>query len=152
MIKIKLINQNCAPFKKHSTDAGWDLKCTKAFSIGPRKQKAVNLGIQVEIPEGYVGLLFPRSGLSTRKGLNLANVIGVIDSDYRGDVIAVVKNNGPGILRVKEYERICQLLVVPVLIDDIAIVDELSETERGDGGFGSTDEETESEYRDITNE
>jgi len=146
-MRIKLLNENCKPFKKHTTDAGWDLKCAEGFVVSKGKSRPVSLGISVEIPEGHVGLLLPRSGLSRDKGLNLANVVGVIDSDYRGEMIAQVKNNGDRPLRIPEYTRICQLLIVPIVLEDIIVVDELTETDRGSGGFGSTEEDTDEETK-----
>jgi len=151
-VKIKLLNSKCMPFKQHDNDAGWDLKCTSGFSISKSGVRAVPLGISVEIPVGHVGLMFPRSGLSTKRGLNLANVVGVIDSDYRGELVAMVKNNGDRTLRVNEYERICQLVIVPIKLEKLEVVKELTETERGEGGFGSTNEETKQEEGAIIDE
>ena len=144
-MKVKLLDSNCVPFKKHDTDAGWDLKCQDGFTIGRGKTRAVPLGISVEIPKGFVGLIFPRSSYASEKGLVLANTVGVIDSDYRGELIAMIRNEGDRILRIQAHERIVQLVIVPIHIAKIEIVTELSETERGDGGFGSTNEKSNEE-------
>lgn len=141
------------PYKKHETDAGWDLRASESIAIGKSKVRKVGTGVKVEIPVGHVGLVFPRSGLSTEKGLNLANVIGVIDSDYRGEIIAAIKNNGDRTLRIKQYDRICQLVILPINLDKLEIVNELTDTERGEGGFGSTNEKAKQESaKPVNNE
>ena len=91
----------------------------------------------VEIPEGYVGLVFPRSGLGS-KGLRLANSTGVIDSDYRGPIIVVLEFNGERPFKLCKGERFAQLVIVPHYVYEMEFVDELSDTERGEDGFGST--------------
>lgn len=98
----------------------------------------VHTGIAVEIPEGYVGLIFARSGLATKKGLAPANKVGVIDSDYRGELMVALYNQSCDDRTIAEGERIAQLAIVPFLKADFNEVDELSDTARGEGGFGST--------------
>lgn len=97
-------------------------------------------GIKVEIPEGYVGLIFPRSSVGF-KGLRLANSTGVIDSDYRGEILIGINSWSPKNTEIKEPVRVAQLCVIPCPQVEIEIVEELSETERGENGFGSTGEE-----------
>jgi len=139
-MKVKLLNIKCVPVRGSEHSAGFDLKVSKAVTIEPGETKKVTTGIQVEIPEGYVGLVFPRSGLGTdeRYKMRLANTVGVIDSDYRGEVKAFIENRGDEKLLLKAYERFCQLVVVPYLNEPVSIVDRLSDTDRGDNGFGST--------------
>jgi dUTP pyrophosphatase len=149
-MQIKLLDSKCMPFKQHDTDAGWDLKCRESFTISPNQVRPVPLGISIEIPVGHVGLLFPRSGLSSKKGMMLANTVGVIDSDYRGEVIAMVRNMAPRIFRLGQYERLCQLVIVPIALEKLEIVSKLSDTERGEGGFGSTNENIKQESTSNT--
>ena len=92
----------------------------------------------MELPEGYVGLNFARSGLATKRGLAPANKVGVIDSDYRGEIMVALHNHGCENQTVEPGERISQLLIMPVVQAEFEETDELSDTVRGDGGFGST--------------
>lgn len=95
-------------------------------------------GIAMEVPEGYVGLIFPRSGLATKNGIQLQNCVGVIDSDYRGEIKVALVNNGDNIFRVEPGMRIAQMVIMPVQMVELEVTSELSDTERGVGGFGST--------------
>lgn len=140
-----------APKRAHPTDAGVDLTSigyidkhgtrieTKGhLEIEPGDQATIRTGIQVAIPEGYVGLLVVRSSLGTKLGLSLANNVGVIDADYRGEVLACLRNSTGETQVLKLGERFCQLVVMPVNIDPWVEVDDLDDTQRGAGGFGST--------------
>jgi dUTP pyrophosphatase len=116
--------------------AGVDLCCNSPHDLIVSMDNVnIGTGVKAEIPEGYVGLLMVRSSFG-KKGLRLANTVGVIDPDYRGEIMAVV--NCDGICVIKAGERFAQLLVVPCPQFEIEFVDELSSTERGAGGFGST--------------
>ncbi|MBR7147049.1 MAG: dUTP diphosphatase, partial [Oscillospiraceae bacterium] len=95
-------------------------------------------GLAIELPEGTFGAIFARSGLATREGLRPANCVGVIDSDYRGEVMVALHNDSPVPRTVKSGERIAQLVVMPYLPVMFEEADELSDTARGEGGFGST--------------
>ena len=97
------------------------------FSIEPGKSATIHTGLAVEIPEGYVGMLVARSGISNHYGITPKDCIGIIDSDYRGELIVHLVNNSD-----------CQLVITPYIAPDIVYVDKLSETERGTGGFGSS--------------
>lgn len=136
-MKCKVTIEGCEPYKKHKTDAGYDLKSSVSCTLHYREVLKISTGIRVEIPEGYVGILVPRSSLGT-KGLKLQNTIGVIDSDYRGDVIVVITNTEEAPIIINKFDRIVQLLVVPVYLEDLEFVDTLTDTPRGEGGFGST--------------
>lgn len=121
--------------------AGADLYAAgldEALPILPGETKVIHTGICVEIPKGYVGLVFARSGMATKRGLAPANKVGVIDSDYRGEIMVALYNHGCEFEHVEPGERIAQLVVVPFVHCDFKQVDELSETDRGNGGFGST--------------
>lgn len=92
----------------------------------------------MEIPEGYFGAIFARSGLATKRGLRPANCVGVVDSDYRGEIIIALHNDSDFPQEVSEGERIAQIVIIPYLPVDFTEVDNLSSTARGEGGFGST--------------
>ena len=122
--------------------AGADLYACleKSASIGPGETVMIGTGISMEIPDGYAGLVFARSGLSCKKGLAPANKVGVIDSDYRGEIkVALHNHNQKGdALCVENGERIAQISIVPYLKAEFEVKDELNETDRGANGFGST--------------
>lgn len=123
-----------------SGSAGADLYAVLELPtrILPGETKMISTGISVEIPEGFVGLIFARSGLSCQQGLGLANGVGVIDSDYRGEVMVALCNHSREPAGVLPGERIAQMVVFPFLAWNPVEVDELESTERGTGGFGST--------------
>ena len=98
----------------------------------------IRTGIAVAIPQGYVGLVFARSGLATKQGLAPANKVGVIDADYRGEVMVFLHNHSSHPQTIEDGERVAQLVVTPCLTARFECVDELDGTERGSGGFGST--------------
>ena len=106
--------------------------------IAPGTTVLVHTGIVLEIPEGLCGLIFARSGLATKQDLAPANMVGVIDSDYRGEIMVALKNYGREVRFVKPGDRIAQIVFVPYFKGVFEIADELSDTERGAGGFGST--------------
>ena len=135
------------PTRAHPTDAGVDLVAWSTDESGPGwlgstipydSTLIVGTGVKVAIPEGYVGLLFVRSSLGIKRHLDLANGTGVIDSDYRGEIKVCLRNTGPTHQYVKRGDRICQLVIVPVHLNPWVEVDTLDETERGEGGIGST--------------
>ena len=141
IMRIKVDDSKYIPEVKTEFSAGADLKVKidGEMVVKPNQIVEIHTGVYLEIPKGYVGLLFVRSSFG-KKGLMLKNSVGVIDSDYRGEVIAKVVNNSKEDIVLNDGERFSQILVVPCLLlkDSIEIVDELEETERGDGGFGST--------------
>lgn len=120
--------------------AGADLYacCSEPIELLPGATKFIHTGISVEIPEGFAGLVFARSGLACKKDLAPANKVGVIDSDYRGEIMVALHNHGSEPRTVCGGERIAQLLIMPYVTADFILSDELSSTERGEGGFGST--------------
>lgn len=132
----------------HSIAAGIDVRASIPRTIvldSPYVTK-IPLGLGMEIPTGYMGMLVPRSGMGSR-GLELINTVGIIDSDYRGEIVAIVRNKLHGTnqpLRIDPGERIAQIVIVPIVpLAHFSMVghvpfDKLSKTERGDGGFGST--------------
>lgn len=106
--------------------------------IKPHETIKVGTGIAVEPPVGYFGAVFARSGLATKQGLRPANCVGVCDWDYRGEYIVALHNDSEEEREVRNGDRIAQLVFLPYITGEIKVVDELSNTERGDGGFGST--------------
>ena len=120
--------------------AGADLyACLETpLTIFPGETARVPTGLALEVPEGCAGLVYARSGLATKRGLAPANKVGVIDSDYRGEITVVLYNHGPEPQTIASGERIAQLIITPVLTPAYMETDRLTETLRGTGGFGST--------------
>jgi len=120
--------------------AGADLyACIKeVILINPGETVVIHTGIALEVPAGYAGLVYARSGLASKKGLAPANKVGVIDADYRGEIMVALHNHSQKPAKVEKDERIAQMVITPFLAADFFEVDELSETLRGSGGFGST--------------
>lgn len=104
----------------------------------PGETKLVKTGLAMEIPEGYAGLIYARSGLASKRGLAPANKVGVVDSDYRGEVMVALHNHSTIEQRIAPKERIAQLVIAPFLKAEFSVCEELSDTARGEGGFGST--------------
>ena len=107
-------------------------------SIEPAQTVLIHTGISLEVPEGYAGLIYARSGLASKKGLAPANKVGVVDADYRGEVMVALHNHSNETRTISNGERIAQLVIAPFLKAEFNLVDELSDTVRGQGGFGST--------------
>ena len=108
------------------------------IEIAPGQTVLVHTGIALEIPEGYAGLIYARSGLAAKRGLAPANKVGVIDADYRGEIMVALYNHSPIPQTVESGERIAQLVIAPFLQAAFEECDDLSNTQRGEGGFGST--------------
>lgn len=137
-MKIKVLDKNCIPRKAHSIDAGFDVKARNEFVIPPKETVMIPTGVCVEIPVGMVGLLFPRSSIS-KTPLRMCNSVGVIDSGFTGEIKVPLQNTHHNLMiHINQYDKIAQLVVVPLADVSIEIVDELEESERGNGGFGST--------------
>jgi len=135
----KLKDEAVVPSRAHAGDAGLDLYACEAAHLGPGERWSVGTGIAVEIPDGHAGLVLPRSGLARDHGIALVNSPGLIDSGYRGEVRVLLLNTDPAeTFRVEPGERIAQLVVAPVGLPEPVEVDSLSESARGDGGFGSS--------------
>ena len=134
----KLDSRAVIPTYGTEYSAGADLYSLDEVTVEPHTTVLVHTGIAAEIPEGYCGLIFARSGLATKRGLAPANKVGVIDADYRGEIMVALHNHSSQAASVDSGERIAQLAIVPFLKAEFAEVDELSDTARGAGGFGST--------------
>jgi len=139
-VKIKKIkNSAVIPSYAKSGDAGLDLTCTEAIYDVETRQLECRTGLAIEIPEGFVGLIFPRSSIY-KTTLNLTNCVGVIDSGYRGEIIFKFRNTGDSTFYegYKKGDRVGQMIIMPYPQIQLEEVNELSETERGSGGYGSS--------------
>jgi dUTP pyrophosphatase len=134
----KLTDKAIKPTYGTQFSAGADLYSVEARQINSGETAIIKTGISVQIPNGYVGLIYARSGLATKRGLAPANKVGVIDSDYRGEIMVALYNQSSTVQGVEEGERIAQMVITPYLSCEYEQVDSLEETERGSGGFGST--------------
>ena len=140
-VKIKKLDENAIiPTYGSQFAAGADLyACTgEAVTINPHETKLIHTGIAMEIPVGYAGFIYARSGLACKKGLAPANKVGVVDADYRGEVMVALHNHGKEAQTVEAGERIAQMIIAPFVAVNYIFSDELDDTVRGAGGFGST--------------
>ncbi|MCR5693469.1 MAG: dUTP diphosphatase [Clostridia bacterium] len=140
-IKLKKLRENAGmPYYGTEFSAGADLCAAvdEAVAIGPGETVAVGTGIALEIPTGLVGLVFGRSGLASKRDLAPANKVGVIDSDYRGEITVMIHNHGKESREIIPGERIAQIVFVSYIKGVFEEADSLCETKRGEGGFGST--------------
>jgi len=136
---VKLKDEATLPSRAHEGDAGLDLHACEVAHIGPGERWSVGTGVAVEIPEGHAGLVLPRSGLAKRHGISLVNSPGLIDAGYRGEVRVLLLNTDPAeTFRVEAGDRIAQLTIAPIALAEPVEVEALSDTPRGDGGFGSS--------------
>ena len=140
-LKIKKIHSDAViPSYVHEGDAGFDLVSVEDYVLRPGERRAIGTGLQVEIPEGYEMQIRPRSGLAFKQGVTVLNSPGTIDVGYRGEIKVILVNHGDGNYEVKKGERIAQGVINELPKVTIVEVSELSETARGEGGFGSTGE------------
>ena len=139
-VRVMRVRDNAVlPTRAHSGDAGLDLTACETVTIEAGERAAVGTGIAVAIPDDHAGLVVPRSGLALRHGLSIVNAPGVVDTGYRGEVRVILLNTDrEHAFTVEPGMRIAQLVVVPVQTADVVEVGELTETARGDGGFGSS--------------
>ncbi len=140
-VNIKKLNENAViPTYGTPYSAGADLyACLEQPAvILPHNTVLIKTGLAFEIPEGYAGFIYARSGLATKKGLAPANKVGVVDADYRGEVMVALHNHSEIPVSVESGERIAQMVIAPFLKAEFAVCNELSDTVRGEGGFGST--------------
>ncbi len=161
IVNIKKLNDKAVtPSCGSEYAAGYDLYANfngDTITIPAGETVKVGTGIAMEIPDGLFGAVFARSGLATKQGLRPANGVGVIDSDYRGEIIVALHNDSKADKTVQNGDRIAQIVIIPFLKAEFNELDELSDTERGEGGFGSTDMSSEQlnifDYvdREVTN-
>ena len=140
-IRVKKLNENAIlPTYGSVEAAGADLYACleEAVTVEPHETKLIPTGLAMEIPSGCAGLIYARSSMGSKRGLAPANKVGVIDSDYRGQVMVALHNHSQEDQVVNPGERVAQLIITPVFTPGFREVDDLSETDRGSGGFGST--------------
>lgn len=142
IIDIETVDDSCKMPTRGSEDAaGYDLYAhldVDEIAIMPHSTVKIGTGIKMSIPAGYFGAVFARSGLASKNGLRPANAVGVIDADYRGEVIVALHNDTNDYQTIKNNDRIAQIVIMPFLQVEFNKVDKLDATDRGDGGFGST--------------
>ena len=127
------------PIRAHDGDAGFDLHAVEPARLGPGQRVSIGTGISIAVPDGMAGLVLPRSGLALKHGIALVNSPGLIDSGYRGEVrVLLLNTDRETAFAIEAGDRIAQLLLVPFASPRFRQVDELDETERGEGGFGSS--------------
>jgi deoxyuridine 5'-triphosphate nucleotidohydrolase len=124
------------PTRGSASSAGLDIYSLEAISVAPKQRLLAQTGLAVAIPEGFYGRLAPRSGLATKRGLDV--LAGVVDSDYRGEVCCLLYNAGDETVQLPQGSKICQLILERIILPAPVWVKDLSETSRGGGGFGST--------------
>jgi dUTP pyrophosphatase len=138
-VKVKRLHKDAViPRYATSGSAAVDLHSTVSGTLLPRERAIIPTGISVQIPEGHVGLIFPRSGNAANHGITLTNAVAVIDSDYRGEVKVLLVNHGFRPFEINVGDRIAQMMILPYPTVEFVDTDELTDTERGSGGFGST--------------
>lgn len=125
------------PEYAHDGDAGLDLRAVEDYDIQEGCSDLVRTGVKCEIPNGCVGLVFPRSGLGSI-GITIRNAVGVVDSGYRGEILAAIWNTTCDQIHISKGDRICQLVVMPYCPCSIELADDLSDSDRGTDGYGST--------------
>lgn len=137
-VRIKRLSESAITPTKREGDAGYDLYADEDCKVWPESVTKIPTNIAMEIPPGYFGAIYARSGLATKQGLRPANCVGICDSVYRGNIIVALYNDSGQVRQVKKGDRIAQLVIQPYLTVDFAEVDKLNDTERGEEGFGST--------------
>lgn len=137
VLNFKKLSANALlPTRGTATSAGLDLHSIEPVSLGPRQRQLVPTGLAVAIPEGHYGRIAPRSGLATKQGIDV--LAGVIDSDYRGEIQCLLYNTSDETVELPAQTRICQLIIEKIITPAAQWADDLTETARGAGGFGST--------------
>lgn len=139
VLRVQQLTEDAVlPSYAHPGDAGLDLVASEETMLSPGERGSVSTGLAVAVPDGYVGLVHPRSGLALNQGLTLVNAPGTIDSGYRGELKVLLVNLGQEPVRINKGDRIAQLVVQAVARAEVVAVDDLPATVRGTAGFGST--------------
>ena len=136
-VKVTLLRKNSkTPTKAHTQDAGWDLYASETVSIGSQQRNIVKTGIAIEMPTYFAGLIWPRSGLSIKNGIDV--LAGVVDSGYRGEIMVCLYNTSDEAVQITHGDRIAQIIFQDVPEVGITVSDSLGSSQRGSNGFGST--------------
>lgn len=140
IVRMRRLSEDVVlPSYAHEGDAGMDLRSTETVTLKPYERRLVSTGLAIAIPDGYAGLVLPRSGLALKKGLTVANTPGLIDAHYRGELKVIALNVDPeNPVTIEAGDRIAQLVIQRVPQVQVIEVDELDDTDRGEGGFGSS--------------
>ena len=139
-----LLKSSSVPVVAHPGDAGADLTATEARTLAPGERATVGTGVSIALPDGYVAFVVPRSGLAAKHGITIVNSPGTVDAGYRGEIkVTLLNTDTSESFSVEPGDRIAQLVVMPFVRARFVSVDELPESERGEGGFGSTGTKTE---------
>ena len=144
-IELKILNEKCMPEYATPGSAGIDLKAASLgnmndglIEIYPGDQELIGTGVSIHIKDpGYAGMIIPRSSMG-KKGIVLGNLVGLIDSDYQGEIKVLLWNRGDDMVKIEHMDRIAQLVIVPVVQAKFEIVEHFEQSQRGTGGFGST--------------
>ena len=141
-VNFKKLNANAkVPTFGSPFSAGADLYALtngETVTFNPGETKIIHTGLALEIPEGYAGLIYARSGIANKRGLAPSNKVGVVDADYRGEIMVSLHNHSNEVQEICDGERIAQMVIAPFLTAEFCEVESLSDTQRGSGGFGST--------------
>ncbi len=139
-VGVQLLSKDAnVPIKAHRTDAGFDLYSTEEININPKQRSTIKTGVSFEMPKDIAGLVWPRSGLSVKKGIDV--LAGVIDSGYRGEVMVCLYNTSEEVVEIKRGDRIAQIIFQEVPIVSLQLRESLGSSQRGSNGFGSTDQQ-----------
>lgn len=139
-IKIERLNKKVElpQYQHYGEDAGLDLHAAEKLTIKSGEYKLIKTGLKIALPEGYAAFVYPRSGLALKNGVTVLNADGVIDSGYRGEIGVILINHGPADFKIEFNDRIAQLIIQKVQLIKWQEVDNLSQSQRGEGGFGHT--------------
>jgi len=139
-IKVERVNKDIElpKYQHYGEDAGLDLHAAEELTIKSGEYELIKTGLKIAVPKGYAAFVYPRSGLALKNGVTVLNADGVIDSGYRGEIAVILINHGTEDFKIKLNDRIAQLIIQKVNIIEWEEVDSLSESQRGDGGFGHT--------------
>jgi len=136
-VKVRLIDESAKlPTRANEYDAGFDLYSVENLIIAPQSRQTVKTGISLEMPDHFAGLVWPRSGLSVKSGIDV--LAGVIDSGYRGEIMVCLYNTSKEVVQIKHGDRIAQIIFQEVPLVSLSLSDTLGSSQRGDNGFGST--------------
>lgn len=139
-INIQPVTEKYVPTKAHSDDAAYDLRAQliEPYELSPGETTMIPVGFKLGLPAGLKALVLPRSGLACKKGIEIPNAPGLIDAGYRGDVMVCLKNTSDESFMISDGDRIAQMTIDHVVGTDLVTVESLDETDRGEGGFGSS--------------
>lgn len=137
-LPVVLADGAVAPAYATAGAAGMDIRSVEDVELAPLERKLVRTGLKLALPHGYEGQIRPRSGLALKFGVSMVNTPGTIDEDFRGEIGVILINLSQNVVKLARGERIAQLVVCPVAKARVTVVDQLDETSRGEGGFGST--------------